>query len=363
MTTSAGFWEGRKVLVSGHSGFKGSWLCLWLERLGAEVIGLSSRARSGQAAGAGGTLFESARLEDGVRSLEGDVSDGERMRAVFAETRPEVVVHMAAQPLVRRSYEDPLGTLATNVMGTANVLEAARQTDGVRVIVNVTTDKVYENRELHRGYTEEDALGGSDPYSASKACSELVTAAYRQSFFADAGTPAVATARSGNVIGGGDWGEDRLVPDLIRGALSGEPVKIRNPNAVRPWQHVLNPLSGYLLLAERLWDSHEHAEAWNFGPASEDVKPVGWIADRMRELWGDELRWEADPGPHPHETGYLSLDSAKARERLGWRPRWDLARALETIVDWHRRLRDGEDARELVFGQIEAFEATASAAV
>jgi CDP-glucose 4,6-dehydratase len=362
MAGAEGFWEGRRVLVTGHSGFKGSWLCLWLERLGAEVAGVSSRGRSGQAAGPAGTLFEAARVAEGVRSLEADVADAGRVAAAFAQVRPEVVIHMAAQPLVRRSYDDPVGTFATNVMGTVNVLEAARRSDDVRVLVNVTTDKVYENRELHRGYTEDDALGGSDPYSASKAGSELVTAAYRQSFFGPDG-PGVATARSGNVIGGGDWGADRLVPDLVRGALSGAPVRIRNPSSVRPWQHVLNPLSGYLLLAERLWDSREHAEAWNFGPAAEDVRPVGWIADRMRELWGDDLRWEADPGPHPHETAYLALDCSKARERLGWQPRWYLDRALETIVDWHKRLRDGGDARELVLGQIAAFEATAAAPV
>jgi CDP-glucose 4,6-dehydratase len=353
------FWRGRTVLVTGHTGFKGSWLCLWLESLGAEVVGFSSGS-SGQAAGRGNTLFERARVGEGVRSLEGDVGDRDAVLEAFGASTPEVVFHMAAQPLVRRSYEDPVGTFETNAIGTLNVLEAVRRGDSVCAVVNVTTDKVYENRELRRGYSEDDPLGGSDPYSASKACSELVTSAYRQSFLAARGV-GVATARSGNVIGGGDWGADRLVPDLVRGALAGEPVQIRNPNAVRPWQHVLNPLSGYLLLAERLCQSGEYAEAWNFGPDSDDVKPVGWIADRMRERWGEELRWETDAGEHPHETGYLSLDSSKARERLGWRSRWDLERALDSIVDWHKALRDGGDARELVLDQVRAFQAEAPA--
>jgi CDP-glucose 4,6-dehydratase len=358
VVVSADFWRARTVLVTGHSGFKGSWLCLWLQSMGANVIGYSSGSSSGQATGAKRKgLFELARVGEGMRSLEGDVGDMTGLREVLADYVPEVLIHLAAQPLVRRSYQDPVGTYRTNVIGTVNLLEAVRCTDSVRVVVNVTTDKVYENRELERGYTEDDPLGGSDPYSSSKACSELVTSAYRRSFFG-AGGPrplGLASARSGNVIGGGDWGEDRLIPDVISAALEGRSSLIRNPGAVRPWQHVLNPLSGYLLLAERLWESHDFAEGWNFGPDEGDAKPVGWILERLRELWGEELRWEQDEGAQPHETRYLWLDSSKARSRLGWRPRWDLGRALASIVDWHKAVRDGQDARELVLAQIEAF--------
>ena len=228
----------------------------------------------------------------------------------------------------------------------------------MRAVVNVTTDKVYENRELERGYTEDDPLGGSDPYSSSKAGSELVTAAYRQSFFSEQGA-ALATARSGNVIGGGDWGEDRLVPDIVKAALEQRAVRIRNPNSVRPWQHVLNPLSGYLVLAQALHESREFAEGWNFGPDADDAKPVGWIVERLRELWGEELRWEQDAGPHPHETSYLRLDSGKAHARLGWRPVWNLDRALESIVSWHKAVRDGEHPREQMLAQIEQFQRSA----
>ena len=350
------FWRGRRVLVTGHTGFKGSWLCAWLHAMGADVAGYSSGAGA-QTTAAGGSLFERARVGELVRSFDGDVGDLDRLQDAFASHRPEVVFHMAAQPLVRRSYEDPVGTFRSNLVGTVNVLESARRAADVRALVNVTTDKVYENRELRRGYREDDPLGGSDPYSASKAASELATAAYRQSFFsAEDSATAVATARSGNVIGGGDFGADRLIPDLVRGALAGQPVLIRNPAAVRPWQHVLNPLSGYLLLAERLADSREWAEPWNFGPDPEDVKPVGWIADRLRELWGDDLEWVRDEGVHPHETSYLSLDSSKARERLGWVSRWDLGQGLERIVAWHTGVRDGEDARELCLAQTEQFE-------
>ncbi len=357
MDVDPGFWSGRKVLVTGHTGFKGSWLALWLERMGADVHGYSSGRSSGRAAGRAGALFDLARVGAGTNFHEGDVRDRERLAEVVAQERPEVVFHMAAQPLVRRSYEDPAGTFDVNVGGTLNLLDAVRSSDGVRAFVNITTDKVYENRELDRGYTEDDPLGGSDPYSASKASSELVTASYRKSFFSEQG-PAVATARSGNVIGGGDWGDDRLIPDIIRGAVERRAVRIRNPGSVRPWQHVLNPLSGYLVLAQALWQSRDHGEAWNFGPDAQDAQPVGWILERLQGLWGEDLRWEEDAGPHPIETRYLRLDSTKAAERLGWRPRWDLERALESIVAWHKGVEEGRDARELCLEQIEAFETT-----
>jgi CDP-glucose 4,6-dehydratase len=349
------FWRGRRVLVTGHTGFKGSWLSLWLESMGAKVTGYSSGRSVGQAPGKWTSLFELARVEEGVETAEGDVTDLPRLKSVVERVKPEVVLHLAAQPLVRRSYADPAGTFETNTIGTVNVLEAVRGHDDVRVVVNVTTDKVYANRELERGYTEDDALGGADPYSASKSCAELVTAAFRSSFFTKDG-PAVATARAGNVIGGGDWGVDRLIPDVIRAAVEGRSVPIRSPGAVRPWQHVLNPLSGYLLLAEQLWLTRDLAESWNFGPDPEDAKPVSWILERLRELWGEGLKWEQDAGPHPHETNYLRLDSTKAHQKLGWRPRWNLELALASIVAFHKGVEAGEDARALVLEQIGAYE-------
>jgi CDP-glucose 4,6-dehydratase len=343
-----GFWQGKRVLVTGHTGYKGSWLALWLAALGADVSGYSVSVPTEP------SLFELARVEQEVRSTMADVRDRESLQAAFAESRPEIVIHMAAQSLVRRSYRYPVETYETNVMGTVNVLEAVRSRDDVRVVVNVTTDKVYENHESESGYREDEPKGGHDPYSNSKAASELVTAAYRDSFFGP-GAAAVASARAGNVIGGGDWGEDRLIPDLMRGVLSDRSTSIRHPEAVRPWQHVLNPLSGYLVLAERLWDSHEFAEAWNFGPDERDTLSVRELIARLSELWGDEIPWEHDAGDHPHETHALRLDSTKAKERLGWTPGWDLDQALVSIAEWYRGYRDGEDSRALVLRQIAAF--------
>ena len=263
---------------------------------------------------------------------------------------------MAAQSLVRRSFTEPRETYETNVMGTVNLLDAVRLNgERARVVVNVTSDKCYENREWEWGYREDEPMGGHDPYSNSKGCAELVTGAFRRSFFSDPDGARVASARAGNVIGGGDWGEDRLVPDIMRAALAGEQVRVRNPNSIRPWQHVLNPLSGYLVLAQALWDSPEHAAGWNFGPADEDARPVGWIVERMAELWPQELRWALDDGPHPHEARYLKLDSSRARARLGWRPLVDLDAALESIVEWYRALREGADMRAVTLGQIETF--------
>jgi len=266
------------------------------------------------------------------------------------------VIHMAAQALVRRSFSEPRETFQTNVMGTVNVLDAVRMHgDGVRVIVNVTSDKCYENREWEWGYRESEPMGGHDPYSSSKGCAELATAAFRRSFFSDPDGPRVASARAGNVIGGGDWAEDRLVPDVMRAAVDGEQVRVRNPNSVRPWQHVLNPLSGYLVLAQALWDSPEYASGWNFGPADEDARSVGWIVERMADLWPTELRWAIDDGPHPHEASYLKLDSSRARARLGWGPLLRLEDALEATVDWYEQLSAGADMRAVTVGQIESF--------
>ena len=343
------FWRGRRVLVTGHTGFKGSWLVLWLQSMGAEVTGLAPGPPTDP------SLFELARVGELCDDHVGDVRDVEAIDRAFAASRPEVVLHMAAQPMVRRSFREPRETYEVNVMGTVNVLDAVRRHEGVRVAVNVTSDKCYENREWEWGYRENEPMGGHDPYSSSKGCSELVTEAFRSSFFFDPDGPRIASARAGNVIGGGDWGEDRLVPDMMRGALAGTTIEIRRPDAIRPWQHVLNPLSGYLVLAQALFEDPAHATAFNFGPPDEDARPVGWIVDRLSERWPDPLDWKIDPGPHPHEAGWLKLDSSRARTRLGWRPRWDLGETLDAIVDWYAALRAGDDARATTLAQIEAF--------
>ena len=350
MVVDPAFWAGRRVLLTGHTGFKGAWTSLWLHAMGAEVSGLSLGAPEES------SLFTAVDAGRGIESFDADVRDLSAVREVVDAARPEVVIHMAAQSLVRRSFQDPAGTYATNVMGTVHVLEAARLAEDVRALVNVTSDKCYDNREQGRPFVEDDCMGGHDPYSSSKGCSELVTDAYRRSFSGEAGV-GVASGRAGNVIGGGDWAEDRLIPDIMRGALRGEPIRVRNPEAIRPWQHVLNPVSGYLGLAEALWRGEDVAAGWNFGPPPEDARPVRWIADRVTQAWPGELTWEFDPGPHPHEAQFLQLDSTRARERLGWTPRWDLGRALDSVVDWYAKLRDGADMRAVTLGQIEAFAA------
>lgn len=357
-----GFWRDRAVLLTGHTGFKGAWMTLWLSALGARVSGLSVGVPSSL------SLYELARADEGVGDHRVDIRDHEAVALAFARSEPEIVFHMAAQPLVRRSFAEPRGTYETNVMGTVNVLEAVRRTPSVRAIVNVTSDKCYANDALRapRAFVEDDAIGGHDPYSSSKGCAELVTDAYRSSFFAPgvAGPDGarIASARAGNVIGGGDRGEDRLIPDMVRGALAGEPIAVRNPDSVRPWQHVLNPLSGYLRLAEALHAAPEIQGAWNFGPAGEDARTVRWIADRMAELWAGDLRWDIDPGPHPPEAQMLTLDCGKAREHLGWAPTWDLEQALSAIVSWYAALRDGDDMRAVTLSQIRAFEAAGALA-
>ncbi|MGA2320199.1 MAG: CDP-glucose 4,6-dehydratase [Solirubrobacteraceae bacterium] len=346
-----GFWQGRRVLLTGHTGFKGAWLALWLQSLGARVTGFSSDLPSTP------SLYELARVGEGMESVMGDVREHGAIAAAVVGAAPEVVLHMAAQSLVRRSFEKPRETYETNVMGTVNVLDAVRVSGkDVRVIVNVTSDKCYENREWEWGYREEEPMGGHDPYSSSKGASELVTSAFRRSFFSVPEGPRLASARAGNVIGGGDWGEDRLVPDLMRAALAGERVQVRNPNSIRPWQHVLNPLSGYLLLAQALWQEPAHACGWNFGPPEQDARPVGWIVERVAALWTEELRWERAGGRHPHEARYLKLDSSRARTRLGWRPLLGLDAALEATVGWYRQLKGGADMRAVTLGQIETFQ-------
>jgi CDP-glucose 4,6-dehydratase len=348
---SPDFWRGRRVLVTGHTGFKGSWASLWLMSFGAEVIGYSIGVPTKP------SLFELALVEEGLTHVEGDVRDGRRLAQVVERHRPEVVVHMAAQSLVRRSYREPVETFETNVLGTVNVLEAAR-VGGVRVVVNVTSDKCYADTGSipHR---EDDPKGGSDPYSASKACAEIVSDAYRTAFLENQG-PALASVRAGNVIGGGDWGEDRLVGDVMTAALERRPVLLRNPDAVRPWQHVLNPLEGYLLLAERLWNDRSFVGGWNFGPDEADEWPVRAVVARIAELWGDALAWVHDERKQPQERHVLRLDSSRARERLGWAPRWDLEHAIESVVDWYRAYQAGKDVRVVVLDQIKAYEAERS---
>ncbi len=345
------FWAGKKVFLTGHTGFKGSWLTLWLHALGAEVTGYALEPPTEP------SLFELARVGELATSVIADVRDPERLSREMLRAAPEIVIHMAAQPLVRDSYKIPVETYAVNVMGTVHLLEAVRSCPSVRAVVNVTTDKVYENREWVWGYRENEPFGGYDPYSNSKGCSELVTAAYRSSYFNpreyDRHGVALASARAGNVIGGGDWASDRLIPDIIRAILAGEPVRIRNPHAIRPWQHVLEPLSGYLLLAQRLREEGaRYAEGWNFGPPEEDARPVEWLVQRLCADWGEGARYELDRGEHPHEAHYLRLDCSKARAELGWRPRWGLGEALESIAAWMRVYRNGEDLREECLRQI-----------
>jgi CDP-glucose 4,6-dehydratase len=352
----ADFWRDRRVLLTGHTGFKGAWLALWLQSMGAQVIGFSATVPTEP------SLYVLARVGEGMESIHGDVRDPDAIAEAVAAADADVVIHMAAQSLVRRSFVEPRETYATNVMGTVNLLDAVRlRGEGVRAVVNVTSDKCYENREWDWGYRETEPMGGHDPYSNSKGCAELVTEAFRLSFFSEPGGTRVASARAGNVIGGGDWGEDRLVPDLMRAALAGEEMRVRNPNSIRPWQHVLNPLSGYLVLAQAVCESPEHAGGWNFGPAEEDARPVGWIVERVRELWPSELRTRVDDGDHPHEARYLKLDSSRARAHLGWRPAIGLDATLESIVSWYSELKAGGDMRAVTLGQIESFQYAAAA--
>jgi CDP-glucose 4,6-dehydratase len=339
------------VVVTGHTGFKGSWLSLWLSDLGAEVTGYALEPATNP------SLFQIARIPERVNSVIGDVRDLAALRACIRDARPEVVIHMAAQALVRPSYADPVGTYQTNVMGTVNLLEAIREVPDIKAVVVVTSDKCYENREWLWGYRESDPVGGRDPYSSSKGCAELVTAAYRSSFFANADHPVgISSARAGNVIGGGDWAVDRVIPDAITAFAAGRPVTLRNPTAIRPWQHVLEPLGGYLLLAEKLFeDPATYSEAWNFGPRDDDAKPVSWLVCRLAELWGSNAKWTASSGAEVHEAHYLKLDCSKARERLGWSPRLDLDEALEWVVEWYKAHDSKLDAGALAEEQIHRY--------
>jgi CDP-glucose 4,6-dehydratase len=349
------FWKGRQVLLTGHTGFKGSWLSLWLEGLGANVTGYSLEPPTQP------SLFEQAQIAGSIRSIFADVRDFPKFKAAVAEYRPEVVIHMAAQSVVRRGYEDPIETYSSNVMGTVHVLEALRQLNHPCVVVSVTSDKCYANQEWIWGYRESEPMGGRDPYSNSKGCAELVTAAYRESFFPptslDRHGVAVASVRAGNAIGGGDWTAHQLIPDLVRAFLADESCLIRNPTAIRPWQFVLEPLHGYLLLAEKLAeDGGRFSCGWNFGPADEDAKPVSWIADKLVQSWGNGASWNHDTAAHPREAHFLKLDTSKARAELGWSPALHLEDALEWIVDWYRAFHAKADLRNITRTQIEKYQ-------
>lgn len=335
------FWKGKRVFVTGHTGFKGSWLSLWLQDMGAVVKGFALEPNTNP------SLFTEAKVGQNMDSEIGDITDLKRIKDSMHTFNPDVLIHMAAQPLVRLSYEEPVLTYATNVMGTVNVLEAARKCDNLKAIVSVTTDKCYENKEWAWGYRENEPMGGHDPYSSSKGCAELVTAAYRKSFFNETNSTFLASARAGNVIGGGDWSDDRLIPDILKAFEKNEPVIVRNPMATRPWQHVLEPLSGYLVLAQHLYeDGNAYAEGWNFGPKDEDCKPVSWILDKMVIKWGNGASWELDKNDNPHEAGYLKLDCSKAAIKLNWYPKWSLEYTLENIINWHQHYISGKNIQE-----------------
>lgn len=342
------FWRDRRVLLTGHTGFKGAWLSLWLQSLGADLTGVAL-----QSPPTSPSLYELARVGEGMASVVCDIRHANALASVIAEAESEVVIHMAAQPLVRRSFAYPAETYDTNVMGTLNLLDAVRSCKSVRAVVVVTSDKCYAPSATPRAHREDDPLGGNDPYSSSKAAAELLCAAYRHSFFSDPRGPRLATARAGNVIGGGDFAAERLLPDLFRAASTGETLRLRNPHAVRPWQHVLSPLYGYLALAHALFESPEYARAWNFGPPDADARSVESVVARVGELLPGGLSWEVDEGEHPPETSFLALDSSLARERLGWAPVMSLEEALATTVRWHRVLGEGGDLRGVTLAQIE----------
>jgi len=352
MTTD--FWQGKKVFITGHTGFKGSWLSLWLQEMGAEVKGYALSAPTSP------SLFEEANVAADMLSEEGDIRDFKQLKASIEDFSPEIVFHMAAQPLVRLSYSNPMETYSTNVMGTVHLLEAVKQVGGVKAVVNVTSDKCYENREWVWGYREDEAMGGYDPYSNSKGCAELVASSYRQSFFnkdkyADHGC-ALASARAGNVIGGGDWADDRLIPDMLNAFSNIKAVEIRSPHAIRPWQHVLEPLSGYITIAEHLYKhGPDFAEGWNFGPKEEDAQPVQWIVEKLVLEWGDKASWFLSEGEHPHEAHYLKLDCSKAKMRLNWTPVWSLEETLGRIVVWQKAWLDGQDIKQHTINEIKEY--------
>ncbi|MAO29220.1 MAG: CDP-glucose 4,6-dehydratase [Alteromonas sp.] len=354
MVNDKQFWKNKNVLVTGHTGFKGSWLCLWLQELGANVTGISLRPTCQP------NLFEAAAVDENMRSLYIDIRNVDALKKAFSETQPEIIIHMAAQSLVRKSYHDPVETYSTNVMGTVNVLEAVRYSPSVRAVVNVTSDKCYENNDDFRPFVESDRMGGYDPYSNSKGCAELVAQAFTSSYFNKhqfhEHSVAIASARAGNVIGGGDWAQDRLIPDIFKAISKKETVIIRSPKAIRPWQHVLEPLSGYMLLAQRLFeDGANFIGGWNFGPEKQDAKPVAWVVDEICRLWGNEARYEITKNPQPHEANILMLDSSKSNQKLNWKPTWGLSTALKNTVDWYQAYQRQDNMRDVTRKQIVNF--------
>ncbi len=355
MIDTTNIWHNKRVFLTGHTGFKGGWTALWLASKGAIVRGYALDPCTEP------NLFTEARIGSVIEDIRGDIRDGAALDAALNGFAPDVVLHMAAQPLVRYSYTDPIGTFETNVIGTARVLDAVRRTPSVRAVVSITTDKCYENKEWLWGYRETDPLGGYDPYSSSKACAEIVSAAYRQSYFPigdmDNHRCGIATGRAGNVIGGGDWSMDRLIPDLVRGFLAGDPVRIRRPHAIRPWQHVLEPVFGYLLLAEKLLTADpRYATAYNFGPSDDDAQTVGWIVERMTKFWGGNASWVLDEDPSVHEAGYLKLDASRARAELAWHPKLRLDTTLHWLVDWYKAWQGGADMQRFTLDQIAEYE-------
>lgn len=344
------FWAGKRVMLTGHTGFKGSWLSIWLASMKAEVYGFALQPATSP------SLYREALVADNLTSVIGDVRDLCAVQSAVESFKPEIIIHMAAQPLVRESYQYPVDTYATNVMGTVHLLEAAKNVDSVQVILNITSDKCYENKEWLWGYREDEPMGGYDPYSSSKGCSELVTSAYRRSFYEERGI-AVASARAGNVIGGGDWSADRLIPDIFRAIDKNQPVIIRNPYAIRPWQHVIEPLSGYLILIQKLYvQRQEFSQGWNFGPNDNDVYTVEWIANYIIKSWGDGVSWKLDENSHPHEANYLKLDISKSKLKLDWHPVWSLSTALEMVIDWHKCWKSGSDIKQKCMEQISHYQ-------
>ena len=346
------FWKNKKILITGHTGFKGSWLTIWLKKLGADITGFSKSVPTNP------SLFETANIEKDIKSVVGDIQNYELLKETISKCEPEIIFHMAAQSLVIKSYSNPIETFSTNVMGTVNLLYAVKETKKPKIVINITSDKCYENNESLEGYTEDDPMGGYDPYSSSKGCAELITKSFRKSFFSSdhENNIGLASVRAGNVIGGGDWAENRLIPDIIRAIKNKENVKIRNPNALRPWQHVLDPLNGYISLAEKLWDDQKkHSEGWNFGPEKNEVKPVSWIIEEFNELWKNKINWVVGNN-ELHEANNLILNCQKAKSRLGWNSKINTETALKMTIEWYTKYFDGKNMREVTEEQIIEFQ-------